>query len=85
MSKLIFGETYKSFTKVTFIEAPIVGIIFLCIFAALYYLLLLTNKNKNVILYMSLFLSSALFHVLCEYTGINVWYSKNYCELINKK
>lgn len=84
MANIKFGESYKSFTQIVFIEAPIIGIIFLAIFAALYYLLLLTKLNKNLILYSSLFLSSALFHIICEYTGINVWYSKNYSKLIKK-
>ena len=84
MANFKFGETYKSFAQVVFIEAPIVGIIFIVIFAALYYLLLLFKKNNNIILFGSLFLSSALFHIICEYTGINVSYSKNYCELIKK-
>ncbi len=23
-----------------------------------------------------------LFHMICEYTGVNLWYAKEYCKLI---
>lgn len=25
-----------------------------------------------------------LFHVICEYTGVNWWYSKKYCQLMSQ-
>jgi hypothetical protein len=31
----------------------------------------------------TLFIVGALFHLLCEYTGVNVWYAKNYCKLLS--
>ncbi len=86
MNNLQLGETYKPSYIVSLIEAPIVGIIFTVIFAIIYYLsIFITKKENTVILFISLFLSSSLFHIICEYTGINVWYSKNYCKLIDKK
>lgn len=29
-----------------------------------------------------LFIAGALFHLIFEYTGVNTWYSMNYCKLI---
>ena len=28
-------------------------------------------------------LTGALFHIICEYVGFNMWYAKSYCSLIN--
>ena len=37
-------------------------------------------QNKNV----TLFLAGAIFHILCEITGINIWYVNNYNEILQK-
>ena len=29
---------------------------------------------------VAVFLSGALFHLICEYTGINAWYARNYIQ-----
>ena len=29
----------------------------------------------------AVFLSGALFHLVCEFTGVNAWYAKNYLHL----
>ena len=43
--------------------------------------------NKRHLIHMGLatFLSGAFFHLLCEYSGVNVWYVKQYKELIPKE
>jgi len=33
--------------------------------------------NKNYAMEMCLFLTGFIAHLLCEYTGINVWYCNN--------
>lgn len=33
---------------------------------------------------MQLFVTGAVFHILCEISGINLWYVKNYVEILNK-
>ena len=32
----------------------------------------------------TLFISGFLFHIICEVTGVNVWYAKNYYSLLDK-
>jgi hypothetical protein len=36
-------------------------------------------QNKKV---QILFISGFLFHIICEYTGVNTWYAKEYCKLL---
>jgi hypothetical protein len=33
--------------------------------------------NKNHVMEISLFITGALIHLLCEFSGINRWYCKN--------
>ena len=83
MAKFQVGEFYKSETRILVQEAPIVGFVLILIFLFISCLLSCscnTKINKNMIL--STFISGYIFHVLCEYTGVNVWYSKDYYEII---
>jgi hypothetical protein len=66
----------KSISTVV-MEATIIGILFIIMFMFLN-LLNITNLN------LKLFLSAFLFHIFCEITGLNIWYSKNYVDLLNK-
>lgn len=36
------------------------------------------NWNSTYIMEATTFLAGAMFHLACEYTGINEWYVKNY-------
>lgn len=75
----------KSLLTVT-IEATLVGLLMIVIakFIKDYVLQyipinLSITRNKNIEL---LFISGFLFHILFEYSGINLWYAKEYCKLI---
>ena len=73
----------KSIKQVT-IETLFVGILLTFLFLIL---LFITNpflKNNHMIqMLLSVFLSGGIFHILCEYTGINIWYSKQYCDIVD--
>lgn len=60
------------------IESSIVAVLLAILF---FLLTLVFDKKINNIIIVSL--SGAIFHILCEYTGINIWYSKNYCKILN--
>jgi hypothetical protein len=38
-----------------------------------------SGKPENIELYI---IAGFLFHLVCEYTGVNLWYSKEYCKLL---
>ena len=69
--------------KTVIFEATVVGILLIIIFKLVNYYLFDYIPNitvsKNIEL---LFISGFLFHIICEYTGVNIWYSKEYCKLI---
>lgn len=73
----------KKEIKTVIIEALVVGSLLIGIVKLVndYLLKYIPNitGNKNIEL---LFVSGFLFHIICEYTGINMWYSKEYCKLI---
>jgi len=57
-------------------EALVVGLGLLVLF---YLLQKLFAKMSQPML---LFIAGALFHIICEYTGVNQWYSIKYCNLL---
>lgn len=79
MAEFKFGEFHKSIFYVLF-ESLIVGIILVLLCAILFSF---TTTSLSIGDYSLIFTAGALFHQLCEYSGINLWYSKNYCELSN--
>jgi hypothetical protein len=79
----------KNFNTV-FLEGSVVGI-FLIVFIYISAFLLILfnyprvelpsdckNYNKTYIMEATAFLAGLLFHIACEYTGVNEWYVKNY-------
>ncbi len=32
--------------------------------------------------FWGIFITGAVFHLLCEWSGVNVWYAKNYCSIL---
>jgi hypothetical protein len=52
------------------LEALIVGALLVALF------FLLSRLTKNTLL--AVFASGALFHIICEVTGVNAWYAKTY-------
>jgi|LauGreDrversion4_2_1035121.scaffolds.fasta_scaffold311136_2 hypothetical protein len=61
----------KSFEKVL-TEAIVVGILFIVLFYAIEKVFPKFHK------FIKLFVTASLFHIICEYTGINIWYVKDY-------
>jgi hypothetical protein len=39
----------------------------------------LSGQKETIELFI---IAGFLFHIVCEYTGVNLWYSKEYCKLL---
>jgi hypothetical protein len=39
----------------------------------------ISGQPEDIELYL---IAGFLFHITCEYTGINLWYSREYCKLL---
>ena len=63
--------------SVIIIEASIVGILLVLLFFILQKLV-----DKKIDDIYIIFISGFLFHAIFEYTGLNKWYSLEYCKLI---
>jgi len=66
----------KTISRVV-LEGIVIGIIFIILFRIIKSLLI---NNDN---YIHLFITAFLFHILCEISGINIWYVKDYINLLN--
>jgi hypothetical protein len=60
------------------IEAIFVGILLIPMYLVIASLLKDTTDN----LYVILFLSGFFFHIICEITGVNLWYVKQYNSIL---
>lgn len=69
---------YKKSIFRILLEALIVGIGLIIMYNPLKYML--NDINHNIIL----FISGALFHIICEYTGVNIWYVKDYNNILKQ-
>jgi hypothetical protein len=61
-----------------YIEAVIVGILILPVYYTLSYFFKDYIKSEMTMIFMT----GLYFHLICEYTGINMWYAKEYCKLL---
>lgn len=59
-----------------FTEAVVVGIFLILFVKSIRYIY--EPKDEMIIL----FLAGFLFHIAFEYSGINLWYSLEYCKLV---
>lgn len=69
------------------VEAVVVGIMVVIVGSVVGYLVGKVNSvdlpklckkwNKNHVMEISLFFTGALTHLLCEFSGVNKWYTKN--------
>lgn len=73
----------KSIKQVT-IETFFVGFLLTFLFGIILAILMPLLKNNHMIhMLLSVFISGGLFHIICEYTGVNIWYSKQYCDIVD--
>jgi hypothetical protein len=77
-----FSKISKKEVSVVLVEAIVVGVSLIALFMGVDYLSQyipdLTNTNK---LWEKLFIAGFLFHLLFEYSGVNLWYALQYCGI----
>lgn len=66
------------------IEAVVVGILLIGFVKVikdylLQYIPNISGHKESIELF---FVAGFIFHIVCEYTGINLWYAKEYCKLV---
>lgn len=70
-----------------FIEGIVVGQLLVWIFNLTKYIIipnlipLFDLRGSNIPI---LFISGFLFHIICEFTGVNIWYVRNYYSILEK-
>lgn len=68
--------------KTILIEAIVVAAGLVALYFAVDYLATHAGISKGEHHVVKLAAAGALFHVACEYTGVNVWYVKDYAKLL---
>ena len=65
------------------IEASVVGVcLIILVYILKHYVDYIPNFSGNRSEIEFLFVVGVIFHALFEYTGVNLWYSKEYCKLL---
>lgn len=66
------------------VEAVVVGVLFVAfVHVTLWYVMpLVPNVSGNKGAFELFLVAGFLFHVVSEYTGLNMWYARGYCELL---
>ena len=88
MTEFKWYENKKSFGHVFLIEAPIVGISLVLLFILIFILLNLITwfkKHHKTCMFYSVLISGILGHILYQYSGVNTWYSRDYCEILKQQ
>lgn len=65
----------KEYSRIL-IEAILVGLLLVLVFNIVKYVLIEQSITVQI------FISGALFHILCEITGVNIWYVKDYNKIL---
>lgn len=73
-----FKEVSKKSFQTVLIEAVVVGVLLIGVYIPVSYATDYFYKNFQYKIFVDLFVSGALFHLICEYTGVNLWYAQNY-------
>ena len=73
--KFNLKDVSKKDPQLVFYEAGVVGLILVVLYSVLSYILPRDFIFKHILV---LFISGALFHLIFEYTGLNLWYVQNY-------
>ena len=60
------------------LEAVVVGVLLIVI----YYILEIVLQKFKLHQIVLLFLAGSLFHLICEFTGVNIWYVKEYSKIL---
>ena len=70
----------KKLTSIILKESLLVGVLLVIIYSIIDFIL----PESDYKIHINLLLSGILFHIGFEYTGLNEWYSLDYCKLIAK-
>ncbi len=71
-------KSSKKIVSVVLKEALVVGLLLAIIYSIIDFIL----PESDHKIHINLLLSGILFHLGFEYTGLNEWYSIDYCNLI---